>query len=226
MTIDALTAAPVTPTTADLASSATDSAASTITADFEAFLKMLTVQLQNQDPLNPAEATDFAVQLATFSNVEQQVQTNDLLRDLTEVMTAGGLTQLAGWVGREVRAPVGAVFDGNPVTVIPTIDSAATEAELVVIDEDGTEVQRLPLSLNATSYTWEGYDDTGALFPNGTYSFAVATYENDLFLNEQTADVYTRVTEVRTGNGTPEVVTASGEAVPSSDITALRDPQT
>ena len=50
-----------------------------ISSDFETFLRMLTVQMQNQDPLNPIQSSDFAVQLATFSGVEQQVRTNDLL---------------------------------------------------------------------------------------------------------------------------------------------------
>ena len=50
---------------------------SALSSDFETFLKMLTVQMENQDPLNPVDSADFAVQLATFSSVEQQVLTND-----------------------------------------------------------------------------------------------------------------------------------------------------
>ena len=46
------------------------------------FLKLLTTQMQNQDPLNPIDSTDYAAQLATFSGVEQQVRTNSLLADL------------------------------------------------------------------------------------------------------------------------------------------------
>ena len=49
-------------------------AASFSGGDFQTFLKMLTTQIKNQDPLNPMEGSDFAVQLATFSGVEQQVQ--------------------------------------------------------------------------------------------------------------------------------------------------------
>lgn len=56
--------------------------------DFETFLKMLTTQIRNQDPLNPMEGSDFAVQLATFSGVEQQVQTNDLLQKMTDQLGA------------------------------------------------------------------------------------------------------------------------------------------
>ena len=43
-----------------------------MTTDFETFLRMLTVQMQNQNPLNPMESQEFAVQLATFSGVEQR----------------------------------------------------------------------------------------------------------------------------------------------------------
>ena len=49
-----------------------------ISSDFNTFLRMLTVQMQNQDPLNPIDSADYAVQLATFSGVEQQVRTNQL----------------------------------------------------------------------------------------------------------------------------------------------------
>ena len=60
---------------------------SVISSDFETFLKMLTTQLQNQDPLDPVKSEDFAVQLATFSGVEQQVLTNDLLESLGAQMS-------------------------------------------------------------------------------------------------------------------------------------------
>ncbi|MFV2001871.1 MAG: flagellar hook capping FlgD N-terminal domain-containing protein, partial [Paracoccaceae bacterium] len=53
-----------------------------VNSDFETFLKLLTTQLKNQDPLKPVDSSDFAVQLATFSSVEQQVKTNDLLTSL------------------------------------------------------------------------------------------------------------------------------------------------
>ncbi|MCL4684049.1 hypothetical protein KJ059_04760 [Myxococcota bacterium] len=38
------------------------------------FLQMLLAQLENQDPLNPQDATEFTAQLATFSMLEQLVQ--------------------------------------------------------------------------------------------------------------------------------------------------------
>jgi flagellar basal-body rod modification protein FlgD len=90
-----------------------------IASDFDTFLRMLTVQMRNQDPLDPIDSADYAVQLATFSGVEQQVRTNELLTALTSQMGLGGLAEMGAWVGREARAAVPARFDGTPVTVQP-----------------------------------------------------------------------------------------------------------
>ncbi len=65
-----------------------DSAQSQLTSiaslgeDFELFLNILTTQLQNQDPFNPVESEQFVDQLTQFSQLEQQVRTNDELLNL------------------------------------------------------------------------------------------------------------------------------------------------
>ncbi len=74
-----------------------------LSSDFQTFLKMLTTQARNQDPLNPMDSSDYAQQLATFSGVEQQVRTNTLLESLAAQLGGGGLTQYASWVGMEAR---------------------------------------------------------------------------------------------------------------------------
>ena len=86
--------------------------------DFQTFLRMLTAQLKNQDPMNPMEGSDFAVQLATFSGVEQQAQTNKLLTEMTQAM-GGGLGELSVWIGREVRVAGPVWFGAKPVKLSP-----------------------------------------------------------------------------------------------------------
>ena len=76
----------------------------TISADFETFLRLLTAQMQHQDPLNPMESTQFASQLAEFSGVEQAVRTNDLLLGLQDALATLGMGQLGGWIGMQARA--------------------------------------------------------------------------------------------------------------------------
>ena len=72
--------------------------------DFDTFLKMLTSQLKNQNPLNPMEGTEFAVQLATFSGVEQQAQTNKLLAQMVAQMNARRLPIAASHTRGRARA--------------------------------------------------------------------------------------------------------------------------
>ncbi len=102
-----------TPTSAGYAAAASAAVTSTNTtgtigSDFQTFLEMLTVQMRNQDPLNPIDSTEYAAQLAAFSTVEQAVLTNDLLKSLAAQMGDSSMSQLAGWVGMEARTTAGA----------------------------------------------------------------------------------------------------------------------
>jgi flagellar basal-body rod modification protein FlgD len=67
-----MTTITATTATATTSQTQTKTASSGLSSDFETFLKMLTTQLKNQDPMNPVDSADYAVQLATFSSVEQQ----------------------------------------------------------------------------------------------------------------------------------------------------------
>ena len=198
-------------------------ASKAISSDFDTFLRMLTVQMQNQDPLNPIESTDFAVQLATFSGVEQQVQTNDLLKALSADQNAAGLAQMAGWVGKEARAAAPAYFDGSPLTINTLFGSGADRGQLLVRDSNGAEVQRLPLTLSDEIVEWAGVDSSGAPLPAGTYQFDVISFSGDQQLEENPAEVYGRVTEVRLQDGETVLIMQGDVSVATSDVTALRD---
>ena len=195
-----------------------------LSSDFETFLTMLTVQLQNQDPLNPVESTDFAVQLATFSGVEQQVQTNDLLSAMAAQMGAGGMAQMAGWVGMEARHSGPVVFDGAPVTLMAKPNLTAERAELVVTDETGFEIQRLPVDPRAEEIAWAGVTSDGAPLPAGRYAFRLSYTSFGQPGGEAAVEHYARVTEVRQDGGAASLVTAGGLAIPVTDVTGVRQP--
>lgn len=196
--------------------------AASLSSDFETFLRMLTVQMENQDPLNPIQSSDFAVQLATFSGVEQQVRTNDLLSSLTAQMGLGGIGQYAGWVGMEGRAPVAAEFDGTPLTVFPDIPADADQATLVVRNAGGGEVQRIALALPAEQVVWDGTDNSGAPVASGFYSFETEASANGDPISFEPADVYGRITEARLEDGAGVVVFADGSRIAADTVTGLR----
>ena len=90
--------------------------------------------MENQDPLNPTDSSEYAQQLATFSGVEQAVLTNDLLTALMVQMNTTGMAQLADWAEKEARAAAPAYFDGSPITLAPNPAVIADKVELVVYD--------------------------------------------------------------------------------------------
>lgn len=196
-----------------------------ISSDFQTFLLMLTTQMQNQDPLNPIESSDYAVQLATFSGVEQQVRTNQLLEGLAAQMGVAGISQLAGWVGLEARAAAPVAFDGAPLTLAPNPATGADQAILVVKDASGNTVARDPLAVSDAPIQWDGSRLNGSRLPAGIYSFEIESYNSGVLLSSNPVDVYAEILEAR---GTPEgtvLVLRGGATVSAADVTALRQPQ-
>lgn len=207
--------------------SPTSSAVSTsdrdaLTSDFETFITMLTVQMENQDPLNPLDSQDFATQLATFSGVEQQVKTNDLLGTLNMQFLSSSLGDMASWVGMDARIAVPAHFDGSPVTIVPNPPSFAERTELVISDRTGAEVQRFDIPVSDAEFDWAGVTPEGTPFPDGRYSFDVVAYNRDEIIDVHTPDVIMRVQEVRSIDGQPVVVTEGGHLHPATLVSGLR----
>ena len=208
-----------------IATTASSSASTgTISSDFDTFLRMLTVQMQNQDPLNPVDSADYATQLATFSGVEQAVLTNDLLKALTSQMSAGGLADMAAWVGKEARAATPAYFDGEPITLSPNPPVLADTAEIVVRNESGVEVQRLSVPVSADPVEWAGVGPGGVPFPEGQYTFELISSSDDEVLTEDPVEVYSTVTEVRAQDGQTILILEGGAAISTDQVSALRDP--
>ncbi len=210
-----LTGGPVTPSS--------ETGKAVISSDFETFLKMLTVQMQNQDPLNPTDPSDYALQLATFSGVEQAVLTNQLLTSLMSQMSATGMAQMADWVGKEARAAIPAHFDGSPITIAPNPSAIASRVELVVTDEQGNEVQRIDIPKSTEPVEWAGVGTNGAPLPSGTYVFSVVSHANGEIVLNEVADVYARVNEVRTEGGETFLILKGGIPVLAAQVSALRE---
>lgn len=101
-----------------LNSNASTGSKRTPTVDYEAFLQLLMAQLKNQDPTNPTDGAEFLSQLASFSSVEQGVQTN---RKLDALIQQSLLSDADAVIGRHVASSDGAVsgyiqsvsFDNN-----------------------------------------------------------------------------------------------------------------
>ncbi|MFY9643287.1 MAG: flagellar hook assembly protein FlgD [Rhodomicrobium sp.] len=93
------------------------------TLDYNEFLQLLVAQLQNQDPTNPTDPTTFVSQLASFSGVEQQVNTNSLLSSL---LTQSAISQAGSLVGQTITSADGSVSGQVASIQITSSGSQAT----------------------------------------------------------------------------------------------------
>lgn len=195
-----------------------------IASDYETFLLMMTTQLQNQDPLDPMDSDQFAVQLATFSGVEQQVLTNDLLAELTAQSTMQSMAQMAGWVGKEARVAAPVYYGGDPITLSPNPAVAADKAVLVVTDATGAEVARQEIPVTTAPYDWTGLDADGNPLPDGVYTLTLENYSGDDLLGTTEIEHYSTIEEARSSAGGTTLLFEGGVEVPALYVTALREP--
>lgn len=194
-----------------------------LASDFETFLKLLTTQIQYQDPLNPSDSTEFVAQLATFSSVEQQVKTNDQLQNLTALSGVQSLGQLASWVGMEVQAAASVSYEGAPVTLYPEIPLTAERADLVIKDTNGVEVARRSLPLGPDPYEWDGKTADGSALADGVYSFSVEPFVGDTAGTPFAVTSYHRVQEAQMDGGRPVLVLSGGGRLPAESVLSLRE---
>lgn len=158
-------------------SKAASSSESSVTglSDYDDFLSLLTSQLKNQDPLNPQDSTEFVEQIATFTGVEQQLNTNAKLDELIAAQTSNALSDLAQWVGRSVSAE-GQVIDyrGGEVTLTAPSSGGAQEAAVVIKDVNGSEIARLPVDPKGGDVVWDGAKTEGGTAEAGQYQVEYA----------------------------------------------------
>ena len=193
----------------------------------EAFLKLLVAQLQNQDPLNPQENSEFVAQLAQFSSLEQSIGINDRLDQLA--MQNQGLqnSQVVSLVGKQATVKGNIVSlkgQGQSVPVTFKLDGAAKEATVVIRDQSGRSVRTLQVGARAAgsvTVAWNGQDDTGNPQPAGPYQVTVtAKAANDLpvTLSQQSSG---SIRSVSFDQGFPVIQLDSGVTAPIGDLVSV-----
>ncbi|MEX6504989.1 flagellar hook assembly protein FlgD [Jiella sp. M17.18] len=110
------------------------------TLDYNAFLTLLVAQMKNQDPLNPTDSTQFVSQLASFSSVEQAVQTNT---KLDSMMNVTALTQADQIIGRTATSADGSVSGKVAALRIADggVQAVLTDGRTLSLAASGTTVE-------------------------------------------------------------------------------------
>ena len=173
-----------------------------LTENFDDFLKLLTTQLQHQDPLEPMNSNEFIAQLTQFTQVEQSISSNKKLEQLLELQSANQAVQAIGFIGRTVEAAGDtAPLGENGIEFTYTLKGLAASSLLVVLDANGQAVTSAAggTAPGKHGFTWDGLDKDGNPAPDGIYRLAVAARDADDQTLGVTIGVVSRVTGVETG---------------------------
>ncbi len=140
----------------------------------DAFLKLLVTQLENQDPLNPTENTEFVAQLAQFSSLEGIQNLNTSLGDMKGGIDALQQFGSASVIGRNAKAEGSAfIYDGTPKKLGFSLGANAASATLVISEPSGKVVKEIDLGQLNAGYNeaeWNRAGKSGQA-DHGLYSF-------------------------------------------------------
>lgn len=212
-------------TTATSAAQGSAAAASaTFGKNFDTFLRLLTTQLQNQDPLSPMDTTQFTQQLVQFSSVEQSIRQNQNLETLIAFQKNAQSSSAVSYIGKTVEMSgdkVGVVGGQGAITY--QLPEAANRTIVNIFDKDGKMVARLEGTSRQGDNVvdWNGRADTGAQLPDGDYKVEIVASDfAGRALRVNTALTGT-VTDVHFVDGST-LLTVNGVRLPLSQLTAVR----
>ena len=159
-----------------------DSARISVADTFDDFLKLLTTQLQHQDPLEPMDSSEFTQQLVQFTNVEQNIATNKTLEKMVELMQTGQAATAVGYLGNiiETHGNKTQLTDGQAEWGYE-LSQPAEKVTLTVTDASGRLVWTGPgqPTVGDHDLVWDGNDNSGNTLPEGAYALTVTATDAD-----------------------------------------------
>jgi flagellar basal-body rod modification protein FlgD len=152
----------------------TTTGASTLGKD--SFLQLLVTQMQNQNPLDPQDNSEFVAQLAQFSSLETMQNLSTSVDAIGGMYQSSQALQASSLVGRSVIVDSGStsVDTTKGMTGQVVLPSTSTTTSVNVYDSTGTIVRTIDLGeqkAGNASFTWDGKDDAGQTLATGNYSF-------------------------------------------------------
>ncbi len=181
--------------------------------NYDTFLVLLTAQLQNQDPLAPMDSTQFTQQLVQFSQVEQQIRTNEQLEGLVGQYQASSAGAALAYLGNDaIIESAQTTFDGDEANWDYTFDGAPQNVTLEVKNAQGRTVYTTTGQTGPGEhlFTWDGTTTGGDAAPNGVYKLVVNADDADDKAVNSTITVRETIRGVDFSGANPLVITVSG----------------
>ena len=191
------------------------------------FLTLLVAQLQHQDPLNPAESTEFTAQLATFSSLEQLQNIDATLNGFEVYQSTLNNIQSSGFIGKTVTA-TGSMFGvsgGNPDPIRFDLSNDADSVYIQIYDTYGnfvTDIEAGARHAGEQQVNWYGRDSSGMAVADGSYTFTVMAMNVDGSVVSSTAYTTGIVTGIDYKTGSTNLLINNSE-VPISSVIRIEE---
>jgi flagellar basal-body rod modification protein FlgD len=184
--------------------------------NYDTFLVLLTAQLQNQDPLAPMDSTQFTQQLVQFSQVEQQIRTNEQLEGLVGQYNAAAAGAALSYLGRDAIIEGDETYlAGDPAQAnwAYRMPETATSMTIQVKDMQGRVVYETNTAARGAGehlFTWDGKKTNGETAADGVYQVSIEATNADGEAITPTVSVRETIMGVDFSGATPVVITPAG----------------
>ncbi len=204
------------------ATSASAAMKQAIGMDKDDFLTLLITQLQNQDPLDPMDGTEFMTQMAQLTEVEQAYNTNTNLQNIMSALDNSSSLSAASLVGKNVSAAGSqvALNAGEGAILSYSVPSSAEQVTVTIMDANGAAVRTLTAGQSApgtSSVNWDGRDAQGNQLASGIYNVSVSGV-NSAGNTVACQPLVTGRVEGISYEGTSVTMTVGGVTVPFNNI--------
>ena len=186
------------------------------------FLKMLTVQLQNQDPMNPMDNAAMTPQLAALNQVDGINKLNTSVNALVAQMQSANFMNLSSSVGKTALAEGSKVyFSGHAVGMAAKLDAPAASLKAVIRDSNSQIVNQFdfgPTPIGMTDFIWDGGNDAGKQVASGLYTLELTATDTQGKTTSPTSYVGAMVASIGQEGSDMKVGLSDGRNILSTDI--------
>ena len=143
------------------------------------FLKLMTAQLQNQDPFNPVDNTQMVAQMAQFSSLSGITEMSTTLKTIAAKLTGTSATDAMAYVGKTVLTAGDTAFARTTggIAGAVEIDGDATDVKVTIQDANGATLKTLNLGQQpqgTANFDWDGTTDSGDAAGVGPFKVSVS----------------------------------------------------
>jgi flagellar basal-body rod modification protein FlgD len=187
------------------------------------FLKLLTEQLKNQDPLNPTDNAQMTSQMAQINMVDGIDKLNTTLNTLLSNSQSNDVLEATALVGKNVMVSGSnlSLTSGSKTYGGVELPSAADKVTVSIKDSSGLEVRKLELGAQQAGvmdFVWDGLNNSGTAAATGKYSFSVTATQGSNTLKATPLQLTTVNSVLRTSTGGVSLDVGSTSPVSMSDI--------